>query len=70
MAKWDQKCTASHNVMQARTDLCLMRQGEQTPFELYAVLEKQAVQCKFLNLPEIISTSFVVALKDRATIKS
>ena len=41
-SKWDQKCIASHNVMQARTDLWLMRQGEQTLFEFYAALKNKS----------------------------
>ena len=68
-SKWYQKCIASHNVMQARTDLWLMRQGEQTLFEFYAALEKQITLCKFTNPPEILSTAFIIGLKDRATIK-
>ena len=68
-SKWDQKCIASHNVMQARTDLWLMRQGEKTLFEFYAALEKQVALCKFTNPPKILSTAFIIGLKDRATIK-
>ena len=68
-SKWYQKCIALHNVMQARTDLWLMRQGEQTLFEFYAALEKQVVLCKFTNPPEILSTAFIIGLKDRATMK-
>ena len=55
--------------MQARTDLWLMRQGEQTLFEFYAALEKQVTLCKFTNPPKILSTAFITGLKDRATIK-
>ena len=46
-----------------------MRQGEQTLFEFYAALEKQIALCKFTNSPEILSTAFIIGLKDRATIK-
>ena len=68
-SKWDQKCIALHNVMQARTELWLMRQSEQTLFEFYAALEKQVVLSKFTNPAEILSTAFIIGLKDRATIK-
>ena len=68
-SKWDQKCIASHNEIQARTDLWLMIQGKQTLFEFYAALEKQVTLCKFTNPPEILSTAFIIGLKDRATIK-
>ena len=46
-----------------------MRQGEQTLFEFYAALEKQEALCKFTNPPEILSTAFIIGLKDRTTIK-
>ena len=46
-----------------------MRQGEQTLFEFYAVLEKKVALCKFSNPPKILSTVFIIGLKDRATIK-
>ena len=56
------QCNAS------RTDLWLMRQGEQTLFEFYAALEKQVALCKFTNPHKILSTAFIMGLKDRATI--
>ena len=49
--------------MQARTDLWLMRQGEQTLFELYATLEKQVVLCKFTNPPKILSTALIIRVE-------
>ena len=55
--------------MQARSDLWLMRQGESTLFVFYAALKKQVALCKFTNSPEILSTAFIIGLKDRATIK-
>ena len=55
--------------MQARTDLWLMRQGEQTLFEFYAALEKQVTLCKFTYPPKILSSAFIIGLKDRARIK-